>query len=78
MTVMMTDSRVIAMKELAAFLESSVALSFRGEMRREIYAWVEKTLGEWWSLPYESVTETLGGRMGRLRRGSPPASSRRT
>ncbi len=41
---MMTDSRVMTMEGLAAFLDSSGTLSFRGETRQDTYAWVEKTL----------------------------------
>ena len=41
---MVSDSRVMSMEEMAAFLESSGTLSFRGETRRDTYAWVEKTL----------------------------------
>ena len=44
MTVMVSDSRVMSMEEMAAFLESSGTLGFRGETRRETYAWVERTL----------------------------------
>ncbi len=44
MTVMVSDSRVMTIEERAAFLKSSGTLSFRGEARRETYAWVEGTL----------------------------------
>jgi len=44
MTVMVSDSRVMTIEEMAAFLGSSGTLSFRGETRTETYAWVEKTL----------------------------------
>ncbi|HRS13388.1 MAG TPA: hypothetical protein P5259_00010 [Candidatus Bipolaricaulis sp.] len=44
MTVMVSDSRVMTMEEMAAFLVSSETLSFRGETRQETYAWVENTL----------------------------------
>jgi hypothetical protein len=44
MTVMVSDSRAMTIEEMAAVLESSGTLSFRGETRRETYAWVEKTL----------------------------------
>ncbi len=41
---MVSDSRVMTIEEMAAFLGSSGTLSFRGETRTETYAWVEKTL----------------------------------
>lgn len=41
---MVSDSRVMTMEEMAAFLGSSGTLSFRGETREETYAWIEKTL----------------------------------
>ena len=34
----------MTMEELAAFLRSSTTLRFRGETRRETYAWIEKSL----------------------------------
>jgi len=44
MVVTVSDSRVMTMEELAAFLRSSTTLRFRGKTRRETYAWIEKTL----------------------------------
>jgi len=44
MTVMVSDSLVMTMEEMAAFLGSSGTLSFRGETRQDTYASVEKTL----------------------------------
>ncbi|MCR4392630.1 MAG: integrase [Candidatus Acetothermia bacterium] len=44
MAVMVSDSRVMTMEELAAFLASSGTLRFRGQTRQATYAWVEKTL----------------------------------
>ncbi|MBC7220668.1 hypothetical protein H5T55_04255, partial [Candidatus Bipolaricaulota bacterium] len=44
MTVMVSDSRVMTIEEMAAFLGSSGTLSFRGEARAETYAWIETTL----------------------------------
>ena len=41
---MVSDSRVMTMEEVAAFLGSSETLSFRGKMRQETYAWAENTL----------------------------------
>jgi len=41
---MVSDSRAVTIKEMAAFLGSSGTLSFRGEARRETCAWVEGTL----------------------------------
>ena len=44
MVVTVSDSRVMTMEELAAFLRSSTTLRFRGKTRQETYAWIEKTL----------------------------------
>ena len=44
MVVTVSDSRVMTMEGLAAFLRSSTTLRFRGKTRRETYAWIEKTL----------------------------------
>lgn len=44
MVVTVSDSRVMTMEELAAFLQSSKTLSFRGKTRQETYAWIEETL----------------------------------
>ncbi len=41
---MVSDSLVMTMEEMAAFLGSSGTLSFRGETRQDTYASVEKTL----------------------------------
>ncbi len=41
---MVSDSRVMTMEEMPAFLGSSETLCFRGEEQQETYAWVEKTL----------------------------------
>ncbi len=41
---MMNDARVMTMEELAAFLESSDAVTFKGRSRKENYAWIERTL----------------------------------
>ncbi len=41
---MMDDARVMTMEELAAFLESSDAATFKGRSRKENYAWIELTL----------------------------------
>jgi hypothetical protein len=47
MTVTVSDSRVMTIEELAAFLKSSGTLRFRGKTRQETYAWVEKTLRQY-------------------------------
>ncbi len=44
MNVMVNDSRVMTMEELAAFLKSSDALTFKGRSPKENYAWIEQTL----------------------------------
>ncbi len=44
---MVSDSRVMTIEEMAAFLRSSGTLSSRGETREETYAWVEKTLRQY-------------------------------
>lgn len=44
MTVMVSDTRVMTMEELGAFLLSSGNVSFRRKSRSETYAWIEKTL----------------------------------
>ncbi len=41
---MMNDARVMTMEELAAFLETSDAVTFKGRSREENYAWIEGTL----------------------------------
>ncbi len=41
---MVNDARVMTMEELAAFLESSDALTFRGRSPNENYACIERTL----------------------------------
>ena len=47
MTVTVSDSRVMTMEELAAFLKSSKPLCFCRATRQETYAWVEKTLRQY-------------------------------
>jgi len=47
MTVTVSDSRVMTIEELRAFLKSSGTLSFRGKTRQETYAWIEKTLRQY-------------------------------
>ena len=37
---MMTDARVNDIDELKAFLASSDVLTFKGNLREEIYAWI--------------------------------------
>jgi hypothetical protein len=41
---MMTDTRVMSIDELKAFLASSAVFTFKGNSREEIYAWIERTL----------------------------------
>ena len=39
---MMTDKRVMDIDELKALLASSDVLMFKGSLREEIYAWIER------------------------------------
>jgi len=41
---MMTDARVMSIDELNAFLASSDVFTFKGNLREEIYTWIEHTL----------------------------------
>ncbi len=41
---MVNDAGVMTMEELATFLESSDAVTFKGRSRKENYAWIEGTL----------------------------------
>ena len=63
---MMTDARVMSIDELKAFLASSDALTFKGNPREEIYAWIERTLR---SYSYQSHPRL---EKGLLRRPSAP------
>jgi len=55
------------MEEMEAFLGSSVTLSFRGETRRETYAWVEKTLRKY---RYAARSRAEKGLLTRVHRGA--------
>jgi hypothetical protein len=44
MILMMVDRRVRDIDELKALLASSDVLTFKGNSREEIYAWIERTL----------------------------------
>ncbi len=44
MVLIMTDARVMSIDELNAFLASSDVFTFKGNLREEIYAWIERTL----------------------------------
>ena len=41
---MMADKRVMDIGELKALLASSDVLTFKGRLREETYAWIERTL----------------------------------
>ena len=45
MTIIMDDSHITSIAELAEFVKAAKQISLKGAKQKEVYEWVEKTLG---------------------------------